>query len=353
MAKGRIIAGVGIIIGTIITAVHYLRRRPQEGDTRCEGFNLEEYRQGEWVLVETNSPRCGWQPPGEETGLIQGYVVNKDTGAKIPRGTALITIDHTLSIYNTIDELGGYRTPYLLYGVHHFTVKVDNFVMGEFDLEIALPIANFNFELAPLPEAPTPWTESVTVEKIITDKAIYYLGETVRLLMDIQYAYPAPLPADIHGTVLVDSLELTEEWTIDYRNPTLSLEYITTQIGTFTARAQTKSTTFEVVQKVTGTYYMPHGGVRFPTCTELTVDAAILPSGKDWYGIEKPGWGNIFRARDSELIAKLSLAYPSVWSPPEADVKQSKMLIIAARPGWGSPDGMFTFTMPTDYYCQP
>lgn len=357
MSKGRIIAGVGIIIGTIITAAHYLRRGPvcTPGDTECRGNDLYICdAQGQWKLEEENSPSCIVQPT---TGLLQGYVVNTATGAKIPRGNALITIDGTQTIYNTADSFGGFRTPALQYGVHHFTVEVDDYVTGEFDLEISEPVTNFSFELDPLPAAPTPWTEGVTVEKVRVDKPVAYAGEVVHILIDIQYAYPAPLPADISGTVLVDGQELTEMWTIDFRNPTLSLAYTTSQVGIFTVRAQTKSTTFEVVQQVPGTYYPPHGGVRFPTCTELTVpDVAVLTSGRGVYGQEKPGWGNVFvRISDPTVIAGLSDAYPSAWSPFEASVRQSGMLITQTPYGHipNAPTGKFVFTMPTDYTCPP
>lgn len=32
----------------------------REGWQRCQGYNLQEYRNGEWVTIEKNSPQCGY-----------------------------------------------------------------------------------------------------------------------------------------------------------------------------------------------------------------------------------------------------------------------------------------------------
>lgn len=325
--KKRILIGAGILGGTLLAA----------------------------RLIKKGLPPP--PPPPEGYGLLQGYIVNKNTGAKIPKGSAQITIDGTQSFYNIIDELGGYRTPNLQYGTYRFVIAVDNYVTGEFDLDISQPVSSYDFELDPLPEAPTPWTEGVTVEKITVDKPVAYLGEVVQIQIYIQYAYPAPLPADIHGTVLIDGQELTEQWTIDFRNPTLVLEYTATQLGVLTVRAQTKSTTLEVVERVIGTYYPPHGGTRFPVCTGLTVPnvAVLTPDGIVYLpgaGTISPK-GNAFQATDSEVIANLPEAYPSAWSPPEAVVRQSEVLITQPRAIIGAPYGVFVFTAPTDYDCPP
>lgn len=300
-------------------------------------------------------------PPSDDVGLLQGYILDATTNEKLPPGTVKITIDHDQTIYNNLDSRGGYRTSYLSFGMHHFSVQADNHVIGEFDIEISQTLLNYNFVLEPLPQAPTPWTEGVTVETVRVDKPTAYLGEVVHILIDIQYAYPAPLPADISGTVLVDGQELTGEWTIDFRNPTLGFTYTTTHPGIFTVRAQNKSTTFEVVRQVPGTYYLPFGGTRMPVCTEVVVPSVepftawpdIRFDGGDYimsgYGLLKVppriGWLGFPIGAVEAIVGRLPDAYPTVW---DAGTVNDWSTYILSQQG-----AAYLLVVAADYTCPP
>lgn len=297
------------------------------------------------------------EPPPEGEGLLQGYVVNKTTGAKIPIGKALITIDGVQSVYNTVDELGGYRTPKLAYGTHHFSVKADDYQTGEFDLKISQPVKSYNFELEPLPSGPPgEWSAGVEVQSVSVDPTVAYKGEAVNISVYIQYGIhdpdTYPTPANIFGTVNVNEQTLRKEFRIDFRNPTLQFTYPTSQVGEFTAVAQGKSAKFTVVESPVAKYYPPHGGTHFPVCTELTIpNVGTLTSGKDWFGIPRPGLvGNMFVTNNQKIINKLSGAYPSAWSPAEAVVREWE-ICIKSPSGWGVPSVTLIYIMPTDYDC--
>ncbi len=75
--------GLAIGIGAAVLAggvLYYLSRDvgaepPQEGDQRCNGTTLEEYWDGQWVVIERNSPVCGYEPPPPPEEInIHGYI---------------------------------------------------------------------------------------------------------------------------------------------------------------------------------------------------------------------------------------------------------------------------------------
>jgi len=49
-----------------------------EGDTKCVGFDLYEYQQGGWALIEANSTACGWEP-GEAEFQVSDLVIEPTT----------------------------------------------------------------------------------------------------------------------------------------------------------------------------------------------------------------------------------------------------------------------------------
>lgn len=293
-----------------------------------------------------------------QTGIIQGYVVDAETGEHIPN--AAIYLDGEFALYSWAADVGGYRIADIPYGPHTITVEANDYETTSFQIVVDRPIQSINLEMPPLPPAPPgEWSEGVEVQSVFVKPSTVYQGETANIKVYIQYgihdpsAYPTP--TTIFGTVKVNGQELREEFNIDYRNPTLGFPYTATQIGEFTAIAQGKSATFEVVEKVVGAYYSPFGGTRFPVCTKLTVPGVgVLTSGKDWYGIPHPSWGNIFRTMDKEFVDRLSEAYPSAWNPPGAVVRKWEMLITRVTISIpGAPMGVFAFIMPTDYDCPP
>lgn len=275
-------------------------------------------------------------PPPGDVGLLQGHILDSTTSERLAEGSVSITIDSEQSIHNDLDSSGGYRTPYLAFGTHHFSVMANNYETGEFDIEITETFAELDLLLDPLPPAPTDWSEGVEVREIHVESPIY-VGETLTIGVSIVYPHPLPLPADIYGSILVDGIELSGQWTIDIRNPRLYFEHTPTSPGTYTIRAQDKSATFEVLALVTATYYNPFGGTRFPICTELTVPTAdgdvVFSRGENQFDIINPS---------QAVIDALPQAYPSQWSPAEATVRQWEKYISSQ---WR------VSIMPTDYDC--
>jgi hypothetical protein len=355
--KKIILIGAGVLGG--VALAHFLsgRRPPQEWDTMCDGFDLYEYHSGEWVLVEENSTVCGWQPgEPEEAGIIQGYVVDGETGEHIP--SAAIYLDGKFALYSWTSDVGGYRIGNIPYGTHTVTVEANNYQTTDFEILVDQPIQSKILKMPPLPPGPPgEWSDGVVVQKISAEPSLAYLGETINLDVYIQYGIgnPSqyPTPATIFGTVKVNGQKIREEFYIDYRNPTLRFQHEATQIGEFTAIAQDKSTKFTVVESPIAQYYPPHGGNRFPVCTELTIPGIGTLTPKDWWGIERAGWGNTFRTQNRELIDLLSKAYPSAWNPSDVIVRKWEMLIPPTNPyaPYEQQYGQQIFIIPTDYDC--
>jgi len=315
------------------------------------------------VLQEKNSPSCIVNP----TGCLQGYVLGKDTGAKVPHGNAQITIDGTQSIYNIVDELGGYRTPYLPHGIHHFTVEANNFVTGEFDIEISQPVSSYNFELEPLPTVPGEWSDGVEVQHVFVEPSAAYLGETVNINVYIQYGIhdpnKYPTPATIFGTVKVDGQELRAEFDIDIRNPTLRFPYTASQLGEFTAITQGKSAKFTVTMNPVGTYYLPFGGVRVPRCTGFVIPAGshLFPE-EDFVYPESLQLGDFlvgyFPACTDYMCFnhfsedELHSGYPTKWDPLSASVTNFDYYIRQGIIPSGV-DAIGIVVVPTSFSCPP
>jgi len=203
--------------------------------------------------------------------------------------------------------------------------------------------------LQPVSAPSTGWTEGVTIQKVRVLPSVAYLGETVRIQVGILYACDcsASVPADIHGVVLINGVELHEDFRITFRNPTLVFEYTPTTPGTFTVSPG--GVTLTVVQDVAGTYYPPIGGIRIPVCSDILIPdmppfviikpsyfshpggdllwSSILPSfinyGYDASYFKLPSHavfkGISFTAYQA-LKTQLSKARPITWNPSSASV---------------------------------
>jgi hypothetical protein len=292
--------------------------------------------------------------PLVQTGIIQGYVVDAETDEHIP--SAAIYLDGEFALYSWTDDVGGYRIADIPYGAHTVTVEANNYQATDFDIVVDQPIQSITLKMPPLPPGPPgEWSDGVEVQSVAAEPPVAYPGETVNIDVYIQYGIhdpdSYPTPTTIFGTVKVNGQKLYKEFNINYRNPTLRFEYPASQLGEFTATAQDKSAQFKVVESPVAIYYPPHGGTRFPICTELIIpDGAVLTSGKDWHGIDR-GWGNIFLTEEQD-IDKLSGAHPSAWSPLGAVVRD--WAIFVTKPTFyttGVPPWTFVFVMPTDYDC--
>lgn len=385
--KKKIIAGAGVLVGTGLAYLLLGRKRPpQEGDKKCIEFDLHEYRQGQWVLVEANSPACGWQPPGEETGIIQGYVVGRETGEHIPN--AAIYLDGEFALYSWTWDVGGYRIAGISYGTHIITVEANNYETTDFQIVVDRPIQSISLEMPPLPPAPGEWSEGVEVQSVSVDPPIAYQGETINIKVYIQYgihdpdAYPTYPPATIFGTVKINGEELTGEFTIDYRNPTLGFPYTTTQTGEFTVVAQDKSAKFTVAESPVGTYYSPFGGRRMPVCTKIIVPNVepfiaigeefpggdyVIPDERLRWGVEPwecraffpPGggypncyYGSVpYKCSDTpaEVRERFLDAYPVEWDTGEVGAWTSHLY----KGGLLVPYGNFILIAPTEWDCKP
>lgn len=85
-------------------------------------------------------------------GYMEGYVLNAVTGAKLPRGSAMLTIDGTQIIYNDLGVGGAYPyfRAYLQHGrSYHFTVEASGYYTGEFDVFMPTKYDRHNFTLVP------------------------------------------------------------------------------------------------------------------------------------------------------------------------------------------------------------
>lgn len=318
--KKKIIAGVGVLGGA---GLIYLlsRRRPEEEP-----------------------------PPGY--GRVQGYVLDEETGAKI--ANAEISVDGIFHCYS--DYHGLYRTDYVQFGTHVITVKADNYQTATFPVTLESSLMNQDLPLLPLPEAPTEWTEGVEVVNIKVSPSTAYLGETIEIDVYIQYPYPMELPADIHGSVLVDGILISADFTITFRNPTLRFTYTPTEPGSYTVKAQDKSASFTVIQDIPATYYSPFGGTRMPICTQVTIPNVepfdMYQQKFDGGNYMVDGFSELQVTNVPQLIEGLKDAYPSKWDPPNAEV-DSWVVRYRTWPGtWFSPSGAGLLVMATDYECQ-
>lgn len=291
-------------------------------------------------------------PPAEGYGRIWGYIKNSQTDERV--GGAIVYLDGVQE--DITDKNGMYGTDYVPFGPHTLVVEADNYERLAETIVISEESAKVEIRMAPLSEAPTEWTEGVEVVKIKVEPTYAYVGEGIEIKVYIQYPDPLPLPADIHGSVLVNGTLVSGVWTIDYRNPNLRLEYVAASPGIFTVRAQDKSAIFQVESAPTGTYYPPWGGIRMPICTEIVIPD-VNPF-KILY-IDHPG-GDLVYSGSSLTIPSLILrairaagsenqlyeAYPTKWNPAGAEVTEYARHVTI---GWRDAEIMI---MATNYTCQ-
>jgi hypothetical protein len=325
--KKKIIAGAAILGGTGLAALLLRRKREEE------------------------------VPPGEDYGRARGYVLDAETNDKIIN--AIIYLDGVFQGYSNTE--GTYLTDYILFGVHTLTVEANNYQKTDFPFTINESLMRLDLALPHINEAPTEWTEGVEVVKITAEPIIVSVGDIVHIGVYIRYPDPLPLPVDIHGSVLVNGTLLSGDWTLEFRNPTLALQYQTVQAGEFVVQAQDKSASFSVVPTVSGHYYSPFGKL-VPWCTEITIPD--VPPFVNWIsGIDHPGgdlkwpmvrgWHNTFLFPESVVrqigSEKLSEAQATKWEPASATIRTYDRVVKA-----GSPPGNWWIVkiQATDYDCQ-
>lgn len=302
-----------------------------------------------------------------ETGIIQGYVVNAETGDHIPN--AAIYLDGEFALYSWVTDVGGYRIADIPYGFHTITVEANDYETTDFQIVVDQPIQSINLEMPPLPPAPPgEWSEGVEVQSVFVEPSVAYQGETVNIKVYIQYgihnpdAYP--VPATIFGTVKVNGQELKEEFNIDYRNPTLGFPYIATQVGIFTVIAQDKSAKFTVAEKPVGTYYWPWGGIRIPRCLGFVIPAGshLFPD-EDFVYPESLATGGFlvgyFTACPEGFSCfahfsedELRSGHPTKWDPPSASVTDFDYYIRKGIIPSGV-DAIGIVVVPTSFSCPP
>jgi hypothetical protein len=318
--KKKIIAGAAVLVGTGLAALFGRRKKEEE------------------------------VPPGEDYGRVQGYVLDEETGAKI--ANAEILVDDVFNTY--ADHHGLYRTGWIRFGSHTIIVKASNYETACFSIALAEGLMDLDLQLLPMAEAPTEWTEGVEIQKIVVEPSTAYVGEPVEIRVYIQYLHPRPVPADIQGSILVDGVKLTGEWTIDQRNPTLRFSYTPNHSGDYTVRAQDKSANFTVSSDIRGTYYNPFGAVRIPVCTEITIPDVPpfnITLGPKFEGGDYKISGRILFLMPDVAVLKdrLASAYPTAWDPPEAAVRE--WLIGGGEKRF--PNQYSILVMATVYDCPP
>lgn len=324
-SKKLMIAGAGILAAA--GAALFLTRRPRAEPHYCP-YCDDYFTTYEELLAHLAAEH----PTAEEIGRIQGSVLDAVTGSKV--ANAKISVNDVFHCFS--GAVGFYRTDYIPYGSLEIKVEADNYDTATFPIVLEVGLMDLNLELQPVAEAPTDWTEGIEIREIEVPP-IVYLGETAKITVRIVYLHPLPLPADIHGTVLVDGERLTAEWHIDFRNPALDLSYTASQLGNFVAKALDKTASFTVVDNVASTYYMPYGGTRMPICTKILIPdvpaCRIMGTGGV---IEHPG-GDLEMVADPHflrpffwipstyprdvLLDQAHLARPIEWGPAGADVQ--------------------------------
>ncbi len=311
----------------------------------CVGLGV-----GLYLLTRRAEPEP--PPPGEDYGRVQGYIIDEGTGAKI--ANAEISVDDVFHCYS--DYHGLYRTDYVQFGTYMITVKANNYQTATFTITLEQSLLDADLALSPVPEAPTEWTEGVEVVNIKVSPSTAYLGETIEIDVYIQYPYPMELPADIHGSVLVDGILISADFTITFRNPTLRFTYTPTEPGSYTVKAQDKSASFTVIQDIPATYHSPFGGTRMPICTQVTIpDVEPFESwGQKFEGgnYVVDGFSELKVINVPQLIEGLKNAYPSKWDPPGAEVNNWVARYRTWSGGFAWPSGAGLLVMATDYDCR-
>jgi hypothetical protein len=90
--------------------------------------------------------------PDVQTVSVRGYIIDTNTGARLPAGSAKITIDGTRVIENTNDSEGQFQTPLLTLGKHNWTIEADGYRTSNTSSYIVAwsDKYNYNFNLKPL-----------------------------------------------------------------------------------------------------------------------------------------------------------------------------------------------------------
>jgi hypothetical protein len=224
-----------------------------------------------------------------------------------------------------------------------------------------------NVALVPTGVPPTDWTEGITVRKIVVNPSTAYVGETVEIKIYIDYPVPLPpLPMDIQGAIFIDGVKLTNQWHIEeIYDTTLLFEYIPTEVGNYTVKAQDKSADFTVLEDIVATYYMPWGGERMPVSIDIIVPD-VEPF--DVWGVSHPGGDFRYSAfpynlvyypypacraiywvppQFDKIIARLPSAYPSEWDPADSNI-----ISWVGHLSTGYNGATLTI-MPLEYDCKP
>lgn len=209
------------------------------------------------------------------SGRLSGHIRDANTGGAIPN--AKIYID---GVFDTQSASNGfYQTSYMNYGHHIITISADDYQTADFEFDLRTPGPVIDFELLPLPPGGE-WPIDVFVEDIsLGPSSIVTLGDELEIILDIRVGTgPATQTYDYPFTAIVkiDGETLTQEHTTRVKAGYVTLDtirffYATTRVGTFTIVAKDKSTTFEVRQVQTGTWYSPFGCIRSPVCTKASL----------------------------------------------------------------------------------
>lgn len=279
--KKKIIAGAAILGGAAL-AYALTQRKPTvvpvctPGDNKCIGGDLYACSaQGQWEVSMENSPSCVAPP---DTAILYGKVT--DT-----QGVAIEEIQVACDSYTGTTEADG-------------QYRIENIPMGEYSVTFTDPLVRYQsqnmtvnltaglkkLDVALVPTGqPADWSEGVTGRYIEVDPLSIYLGDTIIIGVGIEYSCTLPLPATIHGKVVVDGEELTGEFEIDFQNPMLRFPFTPTSAKTYTATALGQSVSFEVKTPIAGTIYSLLGtGAEFSSQSDM-LDSdlyyAFLPDG--------------------------------------------------------------------------
>lgn len=93
----KVILGIAAAIAAAFGIKKLVEAKPpKEGDSRCVGYDLQTYHEGEWTLLEANSAACGWVP-GEAEFAVTDLIIEPAT----------VNVGEAVAISVLVSNIGG------------------------------------------------------------------------------------------------------------------------------------------------------------------------------------------------------------------------------------------------------
>ncbi len=220
-------------------------------------------------------------PLSEDTGRVQGYVLDAGTGQSIP--LAEIYVDGRPN--TTADMTGGFRTSYMEYGAHVITIYASGYQTTDFQITLQQSLLQHNFALEPIEPVPG-FPDDIEISGIVVEPETVLIGEAVSIGVQLLGPYPDLYPRTVSGTIAVDGGQLTETIEMTYRNPTMWFSYTPASAKVYAVTAKNRSAIFEVLENIAGPFYCPFGCINPETETGAWNDKQSLLG--SWVNMTNP-----------------------------------------------------------------